>query len=379
MTMEPIRVLYFVDRLLRGGIQSFIVDYITHMDPAAVRVELLTLDDGQHYELEDVLREKGVTIHQLKGIWLRKPADVFSYRRALDAFFRDHPDYDIVHLHSSSKNVFVLTAARNYGIPVRIAHSHSTNFQSRSLSDRLLGNLLKYPLRRAATHYFACSAAAGEWLFGRRHAAKGRVTVIPNAIDAARFRYDPQVRAQVRAELGLNDALVVGNVGRFTSEKNHCFLIKLFDELHIQRPDSVLLLVGEGPLRKELETMVRERGLTEQVRFLGYREDRERYLQAMDLFACPSLFEGLGIVLIEAQAAGLPCVASKDVIPTEVQITDRFQFVSVRETSRGWAESILAMCGGNRKDQYSQIVHAGYDIHAAAYKLQSMYGLMISQ
>lgn len=370
--MQPVRVLFFVDRLLHGGIQQFIVDYLSNMDRNRVCVDILTMDDGNRYPLEETIRQMGVDVYRLEGVWIRKPQDFIRQARALDAFFAAHHDYTAVHLHSSSKNFNVLRKARRYGIPVRIAHSHNNQFQSTSKAQIFLGELLRSPLKRAATHYFACSELAGEWLFGKEILKKETFSVIPNAIDIDHFLFDAEKREAIRGELGVADKLVIGNVGRFAQQKNHTFLLRVFEEIYKRRPDSCLVLVGDGDLRGPMEHAAEQAGLGEQVRFLGYRTDPNLLLNAFDVFVCPSLFEGFGIVLVEAQANGLPCFASKDVISPRARATNLLAFLSLDRPPEEWAEAILG-ADLRRRDYTSQIRGAGFDIRVAAKKLESFY------
>lgn len=375
---RKIRILYFADRLLRGGIQSFLIDYIEHMDPEKVEAELLVLDDGRRYELEDRLEADGVPVHKLNGVWIKKPSDFPAYLNALEEFFARHHDYDVVHMNSSSKNMFVLRKAEKYGIPVRIAHSHSTGFQSHKAADRLFGNLLKIPLRKVSTHYFACSESAGAWMFGRKNVEDGRVRIVRNAIDAERFRFDARKREKMRKELDVRDLFVVGNVGRFTPPKNHRFLIRVFHEIHKICPASCLLLAGDGPLRNELEKTAASLGLADCVRFLGFREDREDVLLATDVFVFPSLYEGFPVTMVEAQASGLPCVVS-EAVPEEAFLTDLVEFVPLASGPREWADRVLRFRHGfERRDRSEQIKTAGYDIHDSAKRLQEFYTTLLT-
>ena len=164
---KPLRVLFFIDRLRLGGIQMLAYDILRVNDPTMMDIEILNLDDGQEYPLTKTLKDMGVTIHQLKGAWLRTPLDYPHYFKSVDRFFEQHHNYDVVHMHSSSKNYYILKCAAKWGIPVRVAHSHNTGFQSRNPLVIAYGNLLKKPMRKYATHWVGCSKLACEWLFGK--------------------------------------------------------------------------------------------------------------------------------------------------------------------------------------------------------------------
>lgn len=369
---EKVRVLYFVDRMLRGGIQTFVIENMKHMDREKVQIDYLLLDDGVHYDLEDTLKEMGSEVYKLKGIWLRKPTDYFKYFKAIDNFFKEHNDYKVVHLHSSSKNFYVLKSAKKYGIPVRIAHSHNIGFQSKSKLQILIGNLCKPLLKMYATDYFACSEIAGEWLFGKNAVKKNKVKVIHNAVDLDKYKFNEEKRNELRKKLNIEDKFVVGHVGRFTNQKNHTFLIDIFNEIHKKRPDSVLMLVGTGEKEKEIHEKVDRLGLTKDVLFMGFQNNVNEYMWAMDVFVFPSLYEGLGLVLIEAQATGMKCFTSKDVVPKEAQVSTLLQYVSLSDSEVIWANKI-GECKVTRGNVYIDIKRCQYDISDTGKELQEYY------
>ena len=368
-TKEPVKVLYFVDRMLRGGIQTFVLENWRHMDHTKVQIDFLLLDDGNTYELEDTLRGLGSKIYKLKGIWIKKPKDFISYRRAVDAFFKKHHDYRVVHLHSSSKNYMVLKCAKKYGIPVRIAHSHNIGFQTTSKAQILIGNLFKPLLKYYATDYFACSEDAGRWLFGRK-----KITVIKNAVDVDKYRYEPIKADCMRKKLKLDGKKVVGHVGRFTHQKNHTFLIDVFKELVELDSDYRLLLIGEGALEEQTEAKAKTYGVENKIIFAGFKTNVEDYMQAMDLFVFPSEFEGLGLVLIEAQAAGLPCYTSEKVVPQEAKVSDLLTYIPLEDGPKRWAEQIDKTWKKFKRDTPEDAsAERGYSIVETAKQLERYY------
>lgn len=368
-TKEPVKVLYFVDRMLRGGIQTFVLENWRHMDHTKVQIDFLLLDDGNTYELEDTLRGLDSRIYKLKGIWVKKPKDFVSYQRAVDAFFKVHHDYRVVHLHSSSKNYMVLKCAKKYGIPVRIAHSHSIGFQTTSKVQILIGNLFKPLLKYYATDYFACSEDAGRWLFGRK-----KITVIKNAVDIDKYRYEPIKADCMRKKLKLDGKKVVGHVGRFTHQKNHTFLIDVFKELVELDSDYRLLLIGEGALEEQTKAKAKTYGVENKIIFAGFKTNVEDYMQAMDLFVFPSESEGLGLVLIEAQAAGLPCYASEKVVPQEAKVSDLLTYIPLEDGPKMWAEQIdKTWKKFKRETPEDAIAERGYSIVETAKQLERYY------
>ena len=372
--MAESKVLLFVDRMRVGGIQTLLVELIEQFKMMQQPCDLLLLDDGEHYDLEDTVRQRGTTVYKLQGIWLRRPWDFPRYERAVQQFFAAHHGYQAVHLNSGPKNYPILKYAKRYGIPVRIAHAHNTGFQTSSKAAQLLGDLFKRPLRRYATHCLACSDLAGQWMFGSRWMSAGKVTVLPNGIPLREYAFQPDVRRQVRDSwhVGVN-TLVVGHVGRFTTQKNHSFLLEIFAELHRKQPDSLLVLAGVGELQDAARSKAEELHLTDSVRFLGFRSDVAELQQGMDIFLMPSLYEGFPVTGVEAQAAGLPCVFS-DTITREVKILDAVAYLPLDAPAARWADTILQLAKGTDRQQACDVLIAkGYDVHTMAEKLIHIY------
>ena len=191
------------------------------------------------------------------------------------------------------------------------------------------------------TDYMCCSELAGRWLFGDKAYDSGKVYLLNNAIDLDKFKYNKSLRKEKRKELGISDdTLVIGHIGRFVAQKNHTFLIDIFNELHKKNPSSLLLLVGQGPLMEEIKNKVKELKLNDSVRFLGQRNDVNELYQAFDVFCLPSLYEGLPVVGVEAQASGLLCILS-NAMTKETKVLDITKFMSLNNTPREWADSIL--------------------------------------
>lgn len=368
---QPIKVLYFVDRMRRGGIQSLVVDWVSRFDKNKIHVDFLLLDDGEKYELEDTLKELGCDVYKLNKIWVKQPFDFIKEARALDKFFKEHHDYKALHLHSSSKNYMVLKYAKKYCIPVRIAHSHNIDFQTENFCKKIIGNLLKIKLIKYSTDYFACSEMAGKWLFGEKIVNSEKFRVIRNAIDYEKFRYDTGIRNRMRKQFSFTkDNIVIGHVGRFVNQKNHEFLINLFVKLVNINANYRLLLIGTGEREGKIRALVKINNISDKVIFAGFRTDVQQCMQAMDLFLMPSLYEGLGLVLIEAQASGLPCVATKGTIPEEAKILENFKFIDLDIDS--WRDHIknVDLLRANSKIKLKE---AGYDINDSINILENYY------
>ena len=248
-----------------------------------------------------------------------------QYLKSLEDLFRKN-QYRIVHSNVNTLSVFPLYAAKKAGVPVRISHSHSTS-NAREWKRNIIKNILRPFSKRYATDYFACSELAGRYLFGNKTFDQGKVKIIHNAIDLDKFKFDPEARKKLRKELDIDEkTIVIGHVGRFVKQKNHDFLIDVFNEYHAKTPDSKLLLIGTGPLEEKIKAKVKKLNLENSVLFLGQRNDTNKLYSVMDVFCLPSLYEGLPVVGVEAQAAGLLCIVSNKV-SKETKVTENFIFL----------------------------------------------------
>lgn len=353
-----IRVLHIVTYMGRGGLETMIMNYYRHMDRSRIQFDFLVHRDFEaDYEAE--ILDLGGKIYRLPSMNPFSPA----YLKKLDAFFDEHREYRIVHCHLDCMAGVPLKVAKKYGVPVRIAHAHSTS-QTKDIKYLLKLNF-KHVIRKYATDLLACSRDAGRWMFGGDD-----FLVMNNAIDAAGYIHCPEMATQVREELGiLKDSLVVGHVGRFDPPKNHEFLLRVFAKL----PENTrLLLVGDGQLRQAAEKQAAELGIADRVIFTGIRGDVPRLLQAMDVFVFPSIYEGLPVSLIEAQAASLPCLIS-DKVPIECKKTDLVRQIPLAAGEESWAEATLEAARMNRRDTSVQIRESGFDIVSNARWLREFY------
>jgi len=369
---KKLKVLYFVDRLRHGGIQQLILEILRHLEGKNIQIDILVLDDGEDYPLEEEIKKLGVNIFKLDG-WIKTPLSYIKQKRVLDDFFKEHHDYSVVHLHSSSKNFFVLKEAKKYGIPVRIAHSHNTGFQTKNKLKIVIGDALKNALIKNSTNYYACSKLAGEWLFGDRIVNSDKFKVIYNAVDYEKFKYNSDVRKSIRDELNIDtDCIVYGNVGRFTTQKNHTFLIDIFYEIHKKNPNTKLILVGIGEKEEQIKAKVNSLNIQNDVFFMGYRNDVDKILQAMDIFIMPSLYEGFPVVCVEAQALGIPCFLSDKVITDEVKIGENVKFISLDEAPEKWAQDILNS-NFSREDNELKLKEKNFFIEDMVENLVNLY------
>ena len=358
---NPIRILHVVTYMGRGGLESMLMNYYRHIDRDRVQFDFLT-HRSFRADFDDEIESLGGKIYHLPRLVPWNP----SYRNALNHFFTEHKEYKIVHVHQDCLSSVILKCAARHHVPVRVAHSHNSN------QDKNLKYIVKLYYRKQipkyATALFACSQEAGNWMF---HGTP--FWVMNNAIDAKQYQVDTQPAQQVRRALNISDhSLVVGHVGRFSTQKNHTFLLKVFSEIHKIIPDSKLLLVGDGSLRTQIERQAKLLNIDKQVIFTGIRSDVSELMQAMDVFVFPSLYEGLPVTLVEAQAAGLSCFIS-DKVPSECKITDLVTQIPLDVPASQWAKIILKTHTSTRKNTYAQIAAAGYDIVEDAKWLQKFY------
>lgn len=281
--------------------------------------------------------------------------------------------YDIMHAHGNSCTLAVeMYAARKAGVPVRISHSHNS-----SNKYALAHKLLRPVFERCVTDGFACGELAGKWLFGKKP-----FTVINNGISTGKYAFDADVRAQYRAELGWEDKIILGHIGNFFPRKNDTFLIDVLEQLRRADDRYVLVSIGDGGVRQEVEEKARQLGLSDAVIFTGLRSDAEKFMQAMDIFVLPSLYEGLPLTLIEAQAAGLECVAS-DTVTDEVDISGDIKYLPLGDGAEKWACEIRALDIGSREKLSAQrcemIDRAGYGIETAAHRLAQLYRDLVKE
>lgn len=356
---EPIRVAQVMGKMSGGGVEQVVMNYYTHIDRSRVQFDFIVDSDSELIPREE--------IESLGGRVFTVPPyqHPFVYQRALVSLYREQ-GWKIVHSHENVLSVFPLRAAERVGIPIRIAHSHSTAGRGEPLRN-LVKRILKLFSNVYPTHRMACSYHAGEWLFGNGTDFK----VLHNAIDLGRFSYDAITRNNMRSNLGLADnQLVIGHVGRFVPQKNHIFLIDVFAEIAKRRKDAVLLLVGSGKDQSAIKKQVNERGIADRVRFLGHRTDVDKLYQAFDVFVLPSLYEGLGTVAIEAQKAGLPCFLSNQV-PREANVSGTAQFLALNDPMR-W---ISALCRQEPCERFEVCNEKfrDYDISVVSKDLENYY------
>lgn len=366
MKSAPVRVLMVVTQMNRAGIESLLMDLYREIDRELVQFDFYTLrkEPGQ---FDDEILSLGGKIYYNARFSVKK---LFEIPKRIEQFCREHPEYQIVHAHMNQWCGWVLKGAKAAGVPIRIAHAH-TSLVKRSIKNTVK-NIIKLPTNRYATYKIAVSDKAGVWLFGKKAARRGEVLFWKNCIRENVFEYSESLRAQKREELELGSAFTLIHVGNLRHEKNHPFLFRVFAEVLKTHPDSRLLLVGRDMSNGALEDLATQLGIFEKTLFLGSRSDVSALLQAGDVFVFPSFYEGFPCAVLEAQTSGLCCVVS-DTITSEVVVTALVEQRSIQEDPSVWAKHILSINIDERYSPKEEIIAAGYSLSNSVMQVQAFY------
>lgn len=359
MNHNPKRILQIVTQMNRGGLETMLMNYYRVINREQFQFDFLVhREEEGAYDQE--IKTLGGQIYHVPKLNPFSP----GYYKALNHFFSEHK-YDVVHCHLNSMSAYPLRAAMKAGVQKRIASSHTSN----EIMD------IKYPVKLVskyfiphyATDLLACGEKAGHWIFPGQ-----KFLLLNNAIDAEMFRFEETIRAEVRNELGIGQSqYVLGHVGRFDVQKNHVFLIDIFEKYHENNPESVLMLVGDGNGRLSMEKLVMEKNLKDSVIFTGVRSDVNRLMQAMDIFVFPSLWEGLPVTLVEAQASGLFCIVS-DNVPSDCNLTDNVKSLPL-DNVETWVNEISIHQKYKRLSPIDEIKNAGFDVFENLHVLEDLY------
>lgn len=366
MVNKPIRILNLFTIMDRGGAETMVMNYYRHIDRSKVQFDFMVHRE-QRGAYDDEIEALGGRIYRAPSV---RPWTAHSYKQQAGMFYHNHPEYRIIHSHMSELGYYDFVEAKKAGVPVRIAHAHN----------RPHGIDLKTPMRwyyktkmlPYITHMFMCGEESGEWLFGKKN--KDRFIMLNNAIDSEKYKFDEEKRKYVRNSLGISEQTVIGHVGRFDVQKNHRFIIEVFCEVLKQCRDAVLILIGNdtGDISDSIHALVEKSGISDNVRFLGVRDDVPDLMQAMDVFLFPSLFEGLSLASVEAQAAGLPILIS-DKVPIECKKTSLVYTMPLSSPANLWADEVIRLSKMPRQNTYREIVESGFDIKENAKWLQDFY------
>lgn len=367
---EPIRVLQAFITNDKGGLTGYIAQNYQYMDKTKIEFDFLTYDTDK-LDFEDEFINMGAKFYHI-----HRPSHPIDFYKSLKHILKQG-NYKVIHFNLSYANFVPVILAKLAGAHNIIIHSHSTDIDDQRIFIRkiktgihLLGKRI-FPF--VGDSFWACSADAAKWMFPQKVLKEDKWFLAHNAIDVKKYVYNPDKRNLLRKDIGIApDTFVIGHIGRFTYQKNHEFLLEVFRAVKKEKKDCKLMLIGDGPETQHIKGLVEMFGINGDVLFLGRRTDVPDLLQAMDCFVLPSRFEGLGVVGIEAQAAGIPCVFS-DNVPKETNITNLVTFLSLDTGSIKWSEEILKKIGLSKSDQHINIFNAGYDLEHEVHIVQKMY------
>lgn len=354
-----------------GGVESYLMQQYNHIDRKKIRYDFVNITGEYKIVFNDKILSNGDNIY---NICSRHLNPIKHYYQWLKLLINNRKKYQVIVLNANSLvYIFPLFIGKIFKIPIRIIHSHNTENENKvNFIKRIVINVNKVLLRFSVTDYFACSKKAGEWMFGTNVPFK----IVHNAIEIDKFKYNQKERIAIRKILNLEGNFVLGHVGRFSYQKNHDFLIAIFKEIVEIIPNSILLLIGEAVgddyYYIRAQEKVKKLDLEKNVKFLGLREDVFKIMQGLDCFILPSHFEGLPLVGIEAQTAGLPCYFSNN-ITQEAKVTNLVEFISLEKSPKYWANRIIECKGVKRIDTSEDIAQAGYDINKEIKKIENLY------
>lgn len=370
--MSTLRVLHVIGVMNRGGAETMVMNLYRNIDRNKVQFDFVenTYEKGAYDDEISILGGKIYHCPHYNG------KNHLAYVKWWDEFFKNHKkNYQIVHGHIGSTASIYLSIAKKYGL-FTIAHSHSAGDKYTVKS--ILYKIMSLRTRYIADYFFACSLNAGINRYGKRVVSQSNFIILNNAIDSKKFQYDEFSRKKIRMELGYEDyQIIIGNIGRYTFEKNHEFLLKVLKSIRNKNINARFLMIGDGPLHSKMIKLAENYGLSDLVDFTGVRSDINDLMLAMDIFVLPSLYEGLPLTLIEAQATGLTCVMS-DTISEEVIIAkDLVSTLSLKLSPEEWADHILAQiknnCNKKRFSRTKDIVSNGFDISETSKWLEVFY------
>jgi glycosyltransferase involved in cell wall biosynthesis len=353
--------------LNRGGAETMVMNYLRKIDRSKVIFDFI-VHSKEKGAYEDEATNMGCKIFRLHPLSL---SSILSYKKCISDFFEIHPEYRMIHGHCPELSYYIYKEAHKRGIKFIAAHAHN---ESHGFDIKTpVRNILKRAIRPYLTHYFTCSEGSAKWLFGKTISKKA--IFFPNSIDANSFAFDPVRRDEVRSCNNWEQRLVIGNVASFSYAKNHLFLLDIFLEILRREPAALLVLVGSGGnMESKVKEKVSRLGLEENVRFMGSRSDTPDLLQGMDIFIFPSLFEGLPLAQLEAQASGLQILNSTRISKDGTIIPELVNSLSLKQSAVEWAEKTLQIAENrNNRNCTQKIIDMGFDINKNAKWLQNLY------
>lgn len=365
---QPIRILQIGMSSNPGGVENFIMNIYRNIDKSKIQFDFLIDHNAPQIAYEDEIINMGGRIYR---DYYRRKEILKKGRRSVKNFFEIHPEIKGVHMHANTLNPMfkVLQVAQKIKIPVRILHSHNSNYMREpKIKDKIYGIYERTNLKKYTTNLLACSEIAGKWMF-----KSNQFKVIKNGIDVNKFKFNEKIRKNLRNKLAIEDNFVIGHVGRMNYQKNPIFLLEIFYEIYKRNNNSKLIYIGDGELKDEIKEYIKEKKIADAVILMGKKEKVNDYYNVMDVFLLPSKFEGLPLTLVEAQANGLKCFVS-DTISEESNITGSIDYISLNKKSEYWADLILKNGKERRnKDIEEDFKLSGYDIQQSVSELEKMY------
>lgn len=359
---SPIRVLQILTIMNRGGAETMVMNYYRHIDRSKVQFDFL-LHRQERGAYDDEIEAMGGKIYRIPPIF-----NYIAHQKAVKLFFDEHPEYHIIHGHVGELGYCIYKEAKQRGVPTIIAHAHNAS------CDRNwkwpIRTILKHLIRPYITTPMTCGTDAATWLFGKKVAANA--IMLNNAIDTRLYSYNEETRKKVREEMGWNGHWVIGDIARFSPPKNHIALLSIFQHVLEKEASAILILIGEKTgLYSKIKAKAKAMGISHAVQFLGTRTDVPRLMQGMDIYCSPSLYEGLSVSMVEAQAAGLKVITS-DKVPRQVVIINKLMcFIPLWSTLTQWRKTLLAPY--ERVNTQTEMKNAGFDIQWNANELQKFY------
>lgn len=356
MADKPIRILHVLGLFDYGGAESLVMNLFRHMDRSKIMFDFVVHSEEEG-AFEEEAKQLGATIYRVPQYTGKNH---FKYRNTWEKLFQKHREYTVIHGHVRSTANIYLKIAKGYGLKT-IAHSHSIS--SGTGLSAMVKNVMQRGIRKKTDYFLACSEEAGRWLFGKKVVKQSNFYIMNNAIKAEQYIFNSDIRKKSRNKLGITNEIVIGHVGRLHESKNHLRLLSIYRDFLQLEPNSLMLLIGDGDLKEAIENKITELKLTDNVKMLGSRNDTHELLQAMDVFLFPSLYEGLGISVVEAQANSLPSLVST-VIPKEAYFTETVTSLPLEGKDSEWAKVLNQLSIQGRKVQvtFEDIKKAHYDI-----------------
>ncbi|WP_066186687.1 glycosyltransferase family 1 protein [Gracilibacillus timonensis] len=366
-TPKKIKVLHVVGAMNRAGTETMLMNVYRNIDYQKVQFDFISYSQKEaHYDQE--IRELGGNV-----IRLRKTNSSLAIYQVI----KKYGPYDVIHAHTLFHCGISMMAARLAGVKIRISHAHTTLDDSEGIIRKLYLKMMRYFITQYSTHLLACSKEAGKYLYGKKLLGDAKYTYFPNVIDYYPYLHKSETQVQqFITQQGFDKYIIIGHIGRFMEAKNHKFLLKIMKEVIKKEPAAKLLLVGDGDLREEIEAVAATEGLSDYICFIGVRDDIPTMLHSMDVFVFPSIYEGLGLVLLEAQASGVPCIVSEAIQPEADLQVDLFTKLSLSDKPSLWADKIIEKAGQKEYNQTkisNGLEYNGYSVKQALAKLMKIY------